>query len=102
MRLIEILNERQLKLCTKAEAEIENRDYTLDELYNIEQKLLSYLNLYCVDENDDTTELGEEYEDIIDKIVDFEDEINPSSRNEEFLEENDKVEMKDRKMWNFS
>lgn len=39
---------------------------------------------------------GEEYEDIIDILVDFEDEINPEKNNiESYIEENDRVIMKD-------
>lgn len=96
MKLINILNERQLKLCSKANVIIENKEYSMEELYEFEQKLLEYLNLYCIDEEDEVTELGEEYEEIIDLLVDYEDEKNPEKSNiATYLEENDKVEMKD-------
>jgi len=96
MKLIEYLDERQLKLCSKASVEIENRDYNLEELETFEEKLLEYLNLYCIDEDDEITELGEEYEEIIDILVDFEDEINPNKSNiDSYVEENDRVIMKD-------
>lgn len=74
MKLINMLNERQLKLCSKANVVIENKEYSMEELYEFEQKLLEYLNLYCIDEEDEVTELGEEYEEIIDLLVDYEDE----------------------------
>ena len=96
MTLINMLNERQLKLCSKANVIIENKEYSMKELYDFEQRLLEYLNLYCIDEEDEVTELGEEYEEIIDLLVDYEDEKNPEKSNiETYLEENDKVEMKD-------
>ncbi|MCI8965935.1 MAG: hypothetical protein HFJ43_06320 [Clostridia bacterium] len=96
MYLINILNERQLKLCSKAGAYIENKEYSIEELYQFEQKLLEYLNLYCVDEADEITELGEEYEDIIDLLVDYEEDNNPRKSNiETYLEENDRVKIKD-------
>ncbi len=96
MKLINMLNERQLKLCSKANVIIENKEYSMKELYDFEQRLLEYLNLYCIDEEDEVTELGEEYEEIIDLLVDYEDEKNPEKSNiETYLEENDKVEMKD-------
>ncbi len=96
MKLINMLNERQLKLCSKANVIIENKEYSMKELYDFEQRLLEYLNLYCIDEEDEVTELGEEYEKIIDLLVDYEDEKNPEKSNiETYLEENDKVEMKD-------
>lgn len=96
MKLINMLNERQLKLCSKANVTIENKEYSMKEVYDFEQRLLEYLNLYCIDEEDEVTELGEEYEEIIDLLVDYEDEKNPEkSTIETYLEENDKVEMKD-------
>lgn len=96
MYLINILNERQLKLCNKAGVNIENKEYTKEELYQFEQKLLEYLNLYCVDEADEITELGEEYETIIDLLVDYEEENNTEKSNiETYLEENDRVKIKD-------
>ena len=96
MKLINMLNERQLKLCSKANVIIENKEYSMKELYDFEQRLLEYLNLYCIDEEAGFAELGEEYEKIIDLLVDYEDEKNPEKSNiETYLEENDKVEMKD-------
>ena len=96
MKLINMLNERQLKLCSKANVIIENKEYSMKELYDFEQRLLEYLNLYCIDEEAEVTELWEEYEKIIDLLVDYEDEKNPEKSNiETYLEENDKVEMKD-------
>lgn len=96
MYLINILNERQLKLCNKAGVNIENKEYTKEELYQFEKKLLEYLNLYCVDEADEITELGEEYETIIDLLVDYEEENNTEKSNiETYLEENDRVKIKD-------
>lgn len=96
MNLLNNLNERQIKLCKKANVDLENKDYTLDELYDIEQKLLEYLNLYCIDEDDEVTLLGEEYENLIDLLVDLEDVENPEKPGiENYVEENDKVKMKD-------
>lgn len=96
MKLLNNLSERQIKLCNKANIDIESKDYELNELYDIEQKLLKYLNLYCIDEDDEVTSLGEEYEDLIDLLVDLEDEQNPEKPGiENYIEENDKVKMKD-------
>ncbi len=96
MKLLNSLNEHQIKLCKKADINLENKDYNLDELYNIEQRLLEYLNLYCIDEDDEVTSLGEEYEDLIDLLVDLEDAENPEKPGiESYVEENDKVKMKD-------
>lgn len=96
MKILNKLNERQLHLCKKADINIENREYSLDELFSMEQKLLEYLNLYCIDEDDEVTELGEEYEELIDTFVDLEDEENPEKQGiENYIEENDKVKIKD-------
>lgn len=96
MRLLKNLNERQIKLCEKAGIIIDDKDYNLEDLYNIEQKLLEYLNLYCIDKDDEVTSLGEEYEDLIDLFVDLEDTENPEKPGiENYIEENDKVKMKD-------
>ena len=96
MKILNKLNERQLHLCKKADINIENREYSLDELFSMEQKLLEYLNLYCIDGDDEVTELGEEYEELIDTFVDLEDEENPEKQGiENYIEENDKVKIKD-------
>ena len=96
MKLIENLDENQLNLCRKANVIIEDKEYTMDELYEFEQKLLEYLNLYGIDEEDEVTELGEEYEEIIDILVDFEDEQNHASSNvKDLVEESDRVRLKD-------
>lgn len=57
MKLIEALDERQLALCKKADVIIENIDYDLKTLERFEEKLLEYLNLYCIDFEDEVTEL---------------------------------------------
>lgn len=96
MKLIENLDERQLKLCQKANVIIEDKEYSMGELYEFEQRLLEYLNLYGIDDEDEVTELGEEYEEIIDILVDFEDEQNPETSNvKDFVEEADRVKLKD-------
>ena len=96
MKLINCLNERQIILCKKANVIIEDKDYDLKTLEDFEEKLLEYLNLYCIDYEDEVTPLGEEYEDIIDILVDFEDDINPEKNNiDSYVEENDRVIMKD-------
>ena len=96
MKLFECLNERQIALCKKANVIVENVEYDLETLERFEEKLLEYLNLYCIDEDDEVTELGEEYEDIIDILVDVEDDVNPDTSNiESYVEEGDIVIMKD-------
>ena len=96
LMIIRRFTDRQKSLIKKAGIEIEDREYDLDELLHMDDVLLKDLNSDCIDENDDVTEEGCEYEDIIDKLVDLEYEANPSYTDEllsGYVEENSHVEL---------
>lgn len=74
MNLKEYLNDDQMELCEKANIYVENKEYTLEELCQIEHDLLEYVNEHCIDE--DFYMLEEEYDKIVDIIMDLESEDN--------------------------
>lgn len=74
MKLKEFLDENQIELCEKANITIEDREYTLEELCQIEHDIIEYVNEHCIDE--EFYLLEEEYDKIVDIIMDLESEDN--------------------------
>lgn len=74
MKLKEFLDENQIELCEKANITIEDREYTLEELCQIEHDIIEYVNERCIDE--EFYLLEEEYDKIVDIIMDLESEDN--------------------------
>lgn len=78
MILQDYLNDDQVNLCEEAGIIIEDKDYSTEELYFIEHKILEYINENCVDEK--FYILEEKFDEILDILMDLEnesDEINP-------------------------
>ena len=91
MILQDYFNENQLDLCRNAGVIIEERDYSCEELYNLERKILDYINENCADESFILEE--ERFDEILDIIMDLEnesEEINPLVVE---INENDHVEL---------
>ena len=91
MILQDYLNEDQVNLCEETGIIIEDRDYSTEELYNIEHQISEYINENFTDEK--FYLLEEKFDEILDILMDLEnesDEINPM-----ILEvyENDHVEL---------
>ena len=91
MILQDYLNEDQVNLCEETGIIIEDRDYSTEELYNIEHRISEYINENFTDEK--FYLLEEKFDEILDILMDLEnesDEINPM-----ILEvyENDHVEL---------
>ena len=78
MILQDYLNDDQINLCEETGIIIEDRDYSCEEIYQIEHKITEYMNDNCADEN--IYLLEEKYDEILDILMDLEnesDEINP-------------------------
>lgn len=96
MRIINYLSIRQNALLEKVGINIDDKDYTVEELENMEDIIVKHIREKCIDENDNTTEEGKEYEDIVDIITDFEYEIDPGNISlSDEIEEDDYIELKD-------
>lgn len=78
MKLKEFLDENQIELCEKANITIEDREYTLEELCQIEHDIIEYVNEHCIDE--EFYLLEEEYDKIVDIIMDLESEENDDNQ----------------------
>lgn len=91
MILQDYLNDDQVNLCEEAGIIIEDKDYSTEELYFIEHKILEYVNENCADEK--FYLLEEKFDEILDILMDLEnesDEINPMI---EEIYEDDHVEL---------
>ena len=51
MILQDYLNDDQVNLCEETGIIIEDRDYSCEEIYQIEHKITEYMNDNCADEN---------------------------------------------------
>lgn len=91
MILREYFSEEQQDLCREAGVIIEERDYNSEELYEMEQTILAYVEENCI--NEEFYKVEEKFDEIIDIIMDLEnDEANDTSLSIEF-HENDHVEL---------
>ena len=95
MILREYFSEEQQDLCREAGVIIEERDYNSEELYEMEQTILAYVEENCI--NEEFYKVEEKFDEIIDIIMDLEnDEANDTSLSIEF-HENDHVELNNSK-----
>ena len=95
MILQDYLNDDQVNLCEETGIIIEDRDYSCEEIYQIEHKITEYMNDNCADEN--IYLLEEKYDEILDILMDLEnesDEINPMIVE---INEDDHVELNNEK-----
>jgi len=91
MILREYFSEEQQDLCREAGIEIEERDYSSEELYNIEQQIIAYVEENCI--NEEFYKVEEKYDDIIDIIMDLENEEADDTAFAIEFNENDHVEL---------
>lgn len=91
MIIQDYFNEEQCELCQEAGVIIENRDYSTEELYSMENSILDYINENCINEEFYAKE--QKFDEILDIIMDLEnedDEVNPFTVE---INENDHVEL---------
>ena len=96
MILKDYLNDDQINLCEENGIEIEDRDYSCEEIFNIEHKINEYMNENCADEK--FYLLEEKFDEILDILMDLEnesDEINPMILE---INEDDHVELSNGKL----
>ena len=91
MILQEYFNEEQCDLCREAGIVIEERDYSSEELYDMENAILNYINENCIDEKFILKE--QKFDQIIDIIMDLENEDNQENPFTVEINENDHVEL---------
>ena len=91
MILKDYFDEFQLGLFKDAGIMVDDRDYSCEELYSMEHEILEYINENCA--NEKFYQVEEEYDEILDIIMDLENEsdnINPMVVE---IRENDHVEL---------
>lgn len=96
MILKDYLNDDQVNLCEESGIIIEDRDYSCEEIYQIEHKINEYMNSNCTDERFYLIE--EKFDEILDILMDLEnesDEINPMILE---INEDDHVELNNGKL----
>ena len=96
MILLDYLNEDQVDLCKEVGINIEEKDYSCEELYNIEHKIWDFINENCTDEKFYLME--EKFDEIIDIIMDLENENDETTPFISDIDENDHVELSNGKM----
>ena len=78
MILQDYLNDDQVNLCCENGINIEEKDYSCEELFEIEHQILNLINEKCVD--DKFYLIEEKFDEILDILMDLEnesDEVNP-------------------------
>lgn len=91
MILKDYFDEFQLGLFKDVGIMVDDRDYSCEELYSMEHEILEYINENCA--NEKFYQVEEEYDEILDIIMDLENEsdnINPMVVE---IRENDHVEL---------
>lgn len=73
MRILEKLNQRELELLKKIDIIIEDRDYEWEELEEIKEDIVLNGEISSMNEKQNVTALSEEYSNLADKFVEFED-----------------------------
>lgn len=75
MKIKSRLNEKEIELLNKINIEIEDKDYDLDELEDIKEDIIFKGEICNFDKNENPTELSEEYSNLADKFIEFEEEL---------------------------
>ena len=73
MKILEKLNQRELELLKKIDIIIEDRDYEWEEIEEIKEDIVLNGEISNMDEKQNPTTLSEEYSNLADKFVEFED-----------------------------
>lgn len=75
MKLINKLNERELELLKKININIEDREYSVDEIIQIGDDTTLNGEISSLEgENYKSTAIAEEYANLVDKLIELEDE----------------------------
>lgn len=91
MNLKENLSESQIKLCENAGIILDSDNQSLEELLEIERKLVEYIEQNCI--NEDFIEIEEEYDQIVDIVMDLESESSDDNEISTEIVENDHVKL---------
>lgn len=91
MILQDYFNDEQIDLCREVGIVIEERDYSCEELYNIEHEILDYINENCMDEKFYLIE--EKFDEVLDILMDLENEEDETNPFAVEISENDHVEL---------
>lgn len=91
MILRDYFNEEQINLLIEAGIRVEDRDYSCENLYDIEHDLLDFINDNCA--NEDFYLKEELYDEILDIIMDLENESDEQNPMTIEINENDHVEL---------
>lgn len=90
MNLKDIYDEEELKLLAEIGILLEDIKYSEEEMQKIEDKIINFLNTECLDGENNLTGIGLEYEQILERLIDFEDGGILEKYNE-----GDEIELKD-------
>lgn len=90
MNLIETFDEEELKLLADIGILLEDIKYSEEEMEKFEDKIIDFINKECIDGENNLTGLGLEYEQILERLIDFEDGGILEKYNE-----GDEIELKD-------
>jgi hypothetical protein len=74
MKIIKSLNEREIELLSKIDIHIEDREYDWEEIEELKEKIVLEGEISSMDKNENPTSLSEEYSNLVDKFIEFEDE----------------------------
>ena len=74
MKIFNRLNQREIELLNKINIVIEDRDYFSDELENMEDDIVFKGEICHMDKNENPTALSNEYMNLADKFIEFENE----------------------------
>lgn len=74
MKVKNSLNEREIELLNKINIEIEDREYNFEELEEIKEEIVFKGEIANMDKNENPTALSEEYSNLADRFIEFEEE----------------------------
>lgn len=75
MKIKNRLNEKEIELLDKINIKIEDKDYDFDELEDIKEDIVFKGEICNLDKNENSTELSDQYSNLVDKFIEFEEEI---------------------------
>lgn len=73
MRIIKKLNEKEIELLNKIDIKIEDREYDWEEIEELKDMIILDGEISNMDKNENPTTLSEEYSNLADKFIEFED-----------------------------
>ena len=73
MKIIDKLNEKELELLSKINIKIEDREYEWEEIEEIKENIILKGEISNMDKEQNSTSISEEYSNLADKFIKFED-----------------------------